>query len=274
MSRGSGGLARTALACGAALGVVTLVTLGAVTAARQGETHASEPEAVEAPCPPPGAPGDGEAPLVAFVGDSTTALAAAPTDREPEGAIAAAFADDYRTRVEAQFGGTIGDLLDELEAVLDDPDGPPDVLVLHAGTNDVVQDTTDWPRALDEVLALVEDLPCVLLVTVNEFTDEYLGEASTTASAINARIAAAVTAPNIFHVDWNVDWRREIGFTPEIPHLYSVYAPPEVLSPELRTTYPLGMWVPDGVHQSAEGSIELARRIRLVLDQVSGAAAP
>jgi lysophospholipase L1-like esterase len=281
MSRGSGGLAGTALACAAVLGVITIATVGAVAATRQDTTHAGDvpeptPQAgpLDAPCPPPADPGERGAPLVAFVGDSTTALAALPSDLAPEGAIAAVFAGDYDIRVEAQFGRTIGDMVDEVEAVVDDAGGPPDVLVVNLGTNDALQGSTEWPAAFDELLSLVADHPCVLLVTVNETIDALVGPTSSTAASINARIAEAVTAPNLFHVDWNEDYRPEGGFTPEADHLYSVYAPPEALPPELRATHPMGMWVSDGVHQSPEGSVELATRIREVLDQVSGSAAP
>lgn len=260
--------------CGAALVAVVTATALAVQSSDEQEagparpTTAPPPATVEAPCPPPG-PAGARRPLVAFVGDSTTALAAMPTDLAPDGALAGAFGDGYRIHVEAQFGQTIGDMLDEVEAVLDDPSGPPDALVLNLGTNDAVQDTTDWPAAFDEMLSLVEDHPCVLLVTVNESTDAFLGSTGTTATSINARIAEAVTAPNIFHVDWNEDWGPESGFTPDVDHFYSVYAPPEALPPDLRASHPMGMWVRDGVHQSPEGSVELANRIRRILDQAS-----
>jgi lysophospholipase L1-like esterase len=293
MSRGSGGLAGAALACGALLGIVVVVTAAAVAAGRSDapdrtdeDLEAVEPRS-EGPstpgCPAPDAveatAGEAEpeldyqgasgAPRVAFVGDSTTALAAMPTDLMPDGAIADAFAEDYRIHLEAQFGQTIGDMLDEVETVLDDRGGPPDALVVNLGTNDVIEDTTDWADDLDRLLELVADHPCVLLVTVNESTDAFLGPERTTAASINARIAEAVTAPNVHHVDWNEDWEPESGFTPGIDHFYSVYAPPEALPAELRATNPMGMWVRDGVHQSPEGSVELARRIREVLDQVS-----
>ena len=111
-------------------------------------------------------------------------------------------------------------------------------------------------------------------MTVNEATGAFVRPGSTTAASINARIAEAATAPNVFHVDWNEDWRPEPGSTSGLEHLFLDYAPPETLPPELRAIYPMGMWVGDGVHQSPRGSVELATRIRQVLDQVSADGAP
>jgi lysophospholipase L1-like esterase len=210
-----------------------------------------------------------EKPYVAFVGDSITILASSPNTLSPNGAIQEAFNDSYRTRIEAQNGQKIQQMLDEILDVVQDPSGPPAALVLNLGSNNVTQEDPHWKPAFDQMINSVRSIPCVLLVTVNEKTDQIHGRTNGTARDINRAIVDTVgTSKNMYIVTWNEDWGPEMGYTPNLPnHFFSFYSPPESLPPELAKAYPNGMWAGDGIHQSPEGSVEMVRRIRDVLDQ-------
>lgn len=210
--------------------------------------------------------GGQDRPRVAIVGDSNTVLLDGPSPLSDEGAIDDALHPRFWTVVEAERGTRIVDMLDALRRQVDDPTGRPDAVVIYLGTNDVRTENPDWRPAFDEMLSIVSDVPCVELVTVNTATDLRFGRTDVTAVGINDAIAAAAAAePDRVHViDWDVDWTEEMGAPdPEVTqHLYSVFVPAEDLGGAMRAQHPDGMWVGDGVHQSPEGSIVLARAYR------------
>lgn len=210
--------------------------------------------------------GNRDGPRVAIVGDSNTILAAAPSALSEAGPLRELLHPLFQTTIQAQAGKRIVDMLDELQAQVDNPAGRPDAVVVYLGTNDVMVENPDWRAAFDAMLAVVADVPCVELVTVNTDTDAMRGQTTTTASGINAAIAAAAAAePDRVHVvPWNVDWTAEMGAPdPAITeHPYSVFFPPERLDDHWRASFPDGVWLGDGVHQSPEGSMMLARLYR------------
>jgi lysophospholipase L1-like esterase len=190
----------------------------------------------------------GGGPRVMITGDSVTELAS--------GALRDRLVDEYAVTFRYQGGQTIHDMVDELEGQVVNQAGVPTAAIVNLGTNDVVQSNPLWRQHFDEMLAVLEPVGCVNLVTVNEL----LRDSHPIAAAINAAIDEAVAAdPERFHrVEWNVDWTGEMGpGDPDDPgpHYYSIY-----IGPGVHPMLPDGGWAGDGIHQSPEGSLELARR--------------
>lgn len=210
--------------------------------------------------------GNREGPRIAITGDSNTSLLTRPNPLAEQGAIAEVLHPVFRTTVQAKSGFRIAGMLGALREQVDNKAGRPDGVVIYLGTNDVIGESTTWRAAFDEMLSIVGDVPCVELVTVNSDTDRHFGQTEVTAAAINAAIAEAAAAePDRIHViAWDVPWLSEMGPpNPEVTeHPYSVFVPPEQLDDEKRALWPDGVWVGDGIHQSPEGSLALARLYR------------
>lgn len=207
---------------------------------------------------------------IAFVGDSLTVLASTPNVVSPLGAIQGAFKEAYRVHVNAQNGQTIEEMMDEIDGIIEDPNGAPAALFINLGTNNINRRDQNVKQKVD---ALIERLatsgvPCVIMVTVNTRTDLVKNNDSDfISSTINSAIdKAEVDHPNILAVKWNPDWLPEWG-NGELDHLpwFTEWVEYANLPPMLQTPIALvqgGSRIGDTVHPSNYGSAEWIARVK------------
>jgi lysophospholipase L1-like esterase len=139
-----------------------------------------------------GVDGNLSGPTVGVVGDSITQLIA------PD--LAMTLDTSYAYQISGIAGDTISQQLPTIEAMVSGPTGPPQDMILNLGTNDVLSHNTLWQGAFDQEIDAVENLHCVILVTVNQIPDH---NQPGIASSINAAIAQQVADhPNFHEIDW------------------------------------------------------------------------
>jgi lysophospholipase L1-like esterase len=192
--------------------------------------------------------GNPEGPRVAIAGDSMTGLA---IDE-----IEAKFHPELQTVIDAQNGQRIDQMLAEIEAMVTNPLGKPDVMILALGTNDMIQENPNWRESLDQMIALVADIECVVLVGVNEATDRSRGNNTLVSEGLNSALddLAASNPDKYKRAHWleKYDWEEEwIAQNPDGPHYFSFF----YVSPD----FPDGIWIGDGIHESLEGQVVLAQ---------------
>ncbi len=137
-----------------------------------------------------GACGGGHGERVTVIGDSLTVRATTQ--------IRAAFRGD-RISINGENGKRADELVAALKHHL-----PADVVIVNVGTNDAIQARThpDWRSGFDEIVSLVENVPCVVFATVSTIVGS--AEHSTVAAQINAEIRnLARSRSNVRVVDWN-----------------------------------------------------------------------
>lgn len=181
-------------------------------------------------------------PRVVIVGDSITVFAHQD--------ISHALGGQYAVTTSAVSGKRIDEMLPALQ---NDLKKHPRAVVLNLGTNDMLQARLhpDWQAGYDAMIAMVADVPCVVLTTISTL-------AATTptpdpaldpqvASQINgAMVTTAATRKNVHVIDWN----------------QIVHGPGG-----------LALLIPDRIHPSDAGSRVLATEIRHALDAPDCAAA-
>ncbi len=127
---------------------------------------------------------------VTVVGDSLTVLATPKIRSALHG---------VRLSIYAHNGNRADQLVDGLRADL-----PADVVIVNVGTNDAIQARThpDWLTGFNEIVSLVEHVPCAVFVTISTLVDS-IGHGSV-AAQIDAKIQnLAQTDSNVRVIDWN-----------------------------------------------------------------------
>lgn len=136
---------------------------------------------------------------VAFVGDSMMGLAA-PYIRDMANG-------KYRVNFQYANGMRIDQLQPFVENVVNDPNGPPDAIILNAGTNDMMQNNTDWQPAFEQQRTAIHsaNIACYGLTTVATRTAEMYSRMPEVVNGINQayRNEAEVYANVGIASDWD-----------------------------------------------------------------------
>jgi lysophospholipase L1-like esterase len=175
--------------------------------------------------------GNQRGPKVLVAGDSIMWLSG--------GAVANRLKDAYAYKVRGWPGHRIDQIVPGLDVQMRDIQGPPDDVVIEAGTNDMLQRYANWQTSFDEMWSMVSDRRCVVYVTVFGIPQQPVG------TAINAKIRQlALQHANVRIFDWA-----------------AVVAWAEPLLPPSRSL------LSDHVHPTAAGAQVLADGIRNALDE-------
>lgn len=154
---------------------------------------------------------------VDIAGDSITCLS------QPD--LAATLTPMYQVNIYCHGGYRIDQIAPHLaQQVADSP--PPDVVVINAGTNDVIYGSTNWRSSYDAIFHIA-GRRCIVLFTLNRLIDTYVPAGRVpSAEQVNAEIAAlAASHPNVVVVDWNAAVQADIRLM-AAPGKYGDYVHP------------------------------------------------
>jgi hypothetical protein len=181
--------------------------------------------------------GNPAGPTVGLVGDSITVLA-----DETWGSFDRGLVDAFYIDVRARSSQRIDQMQPGLDELLASRQGAPTNVVINLGTNDMMQNFSNWEQSFDVMWASVADRPCVVYVTVREVSDRPIG------TEINAKIRQMEAAhPNVRVYDWNAD----------VIALSDAYlADPETVAPPMF----------DPVHPTSAGTDAMTGGIRRALE--------
>lgn len=135
--------------------------------------------------------GSATGPRVGIVGDSITNVI--------KGDLPGTVGAKYRYLVKARDGKRIDQQLGAIRSILG-ADDPPARMIVNLGTNDALQHRTDALAHFADEAKLLENVPCVILVTITPDADYGRGKV---AEQLNDAMHQAVAShPNFHLLDW------------------------------------------------------------------------